>query len=605
MTDNGGSMINLYVKRFQTRTLGCKGDTMLACFRVGFAILCGLLLSMPVLAQTPAPESEGGESASWFVISKAGADKLSSLLPLDKSLEDGWRIESVSIEKDRVRLCLDLKADPKDSRRQCGFLYHPAQGFPGSETLSDNASLLLADIPDPAPAWASIRKALNALPAEFWQAAKRETSGPIGSNSSWAQTLWYLLAQDETKLATRVLESIEAQDLHERTRQLFAALVAGQEGRRDDAMQILDKLADSGDASDPHIKLVRGRVAMLTGDIENGAKWISEAQANLPPASPNRCAPAGAIPKLLADRGRREEAVAAWNATLSAFSDCKDILIAFSDQLLDWGMTDLAMQTVEQRLTITPDDTDVLFQKVAVLRRQKKVIEAIDLLRRINEMKPNQEPVISLHSTLASSLQEAEAYRAEMLKRAETNPDDLFAVHAAGVMSYYAGQYDIAKRLMDSLKDRLPHNARVFIYAAMSRYQTNDWEGAKAGLDKLLEIGTKDPDLYYCYAMLYSTRDTTLSRQNLEEYLAVPHHPDAVPAKQQRAWHEWELLGKGIVPPEWMPGAEHVMWDAPANDDKDSNDGLPPQLGLGLTAAISLLLGGLLGLRIGRRSKRS
>lgn len=565
-------------------------------------VLIGLIVCVALFGQARAEGNKPVETDTsvWHVISASGAQRLSDALPLERDLEGGWRIATVNIEKDRVRICLEEPSTDGAPRRQCGVLFHPEQAFPGAEPVGSVASLLVKAQDGPSPAWATIREAVLTLASGLWQQVRRENPDPIGSNHGFSRALWHLLAENETQLAARLLESLTLQDVPARTSTLFEALILGQQGERAKADELLARLPEWEEMQDPHVTLVRGRVAMLNEEAEAGAGLFAQALANLPLNSESRCVPPNDVPRLLARMGRQAQALAAWEALLAHFPDCKGIWTGFSAQLLDWGLTDQALALIDRALVLMPEDTDFLFQKVAIFRRQKKTLEAIALLDRINTLNPNQEAVINLHSTLASSLPSAEEYRAVLLARAQADPGDLFAVHSAGVMSHYAGDYATSVRLMDQAKEALPNNSRAHIYAAMSRYQLGQWEEAKAGLDLLSRLNASDPDLHYCYAMVWSTRDTEIARRHLEQYLAVPHLPDAIPAKQDRAWREWEMLAAGQAPPDWLPGAQ--VSAAKRRGQRGSGDETN-QMVLALTAAVGLLAGGLLGVGIGRRRR--
>ena len=565
------------------------------------ALLLALFLAPSLVAASgdaAAPET----GADWYVISPEGFRILERFFPVGLTFGPGRRIESMNVERDRVRLCV-IRIEEKEPLERCALLFHPLQAMAG-----DVRAGVLAIHTDResrgADEWRGLAKIAKKVPDTLWTRVRKEESGPVGSNAGWVAAVRHLLNRDEGGYALRLLESVERFEGRTRLVELFTALVLGQKGDYEEARVILERL-NKDRADDPLISLARGRLLMLKGEAEGGAAAMAEALANLAEGSRSRCDPPLNVARLLARRERRDAAVAAWKAVEARFPDCKTVRISLGEQLLAWGRTGEALALWDRWLKISPKAPEVLMGRVTVLRRLKRLKEAMAELDRINTIKPNDESVITLHSTIASSLQDLEDYRQRMLERAGKDPDDLFAAHAAGVMSYYYGDYTTAKAVMDRLKTRMPKNARVHIYAAMSRYQLGDWEGARKGIEKLAEIGTKDPDLYYCMAMIWSTKDIERAREALEVYLAVPHHPDAVPEKQIRAWRQWQELGEGKVPADWLPGHGHEAnnrgIDAGGGRTESVAGSMGAWIAFALGAAFVLLAGFLIGYRTGKR----
>ncbi len=523
------------------------------------------------------------------VISKNGEQVLSGIFSEAAKKKKKLTVTRLNIERTRIRICVREASAPSNLNPACWLLYPGKLAFPTDERVGNVAVHALR------PGCDTFRERLlpfwKAIPADVWTFSAPESATMLAGGRKWADVAWTLLNEDRPGDVRKLLDEMAEGEETSLVWRLLEAARLGQEGDRKKALARLSELESDG-LGGPEIGALRGRLDLLEGHVKEGLSLMAASLENFPESSVMRCRPFEDGIRLLMLRGKRTELLDIWNEGRTIFAGCHDAFIEMAERFLEWGMNAESEEILDYLVKENESNIDVLREKVKVLRRKKKDREALALLRDINRRFPNREDMIQLHSTIASSLKDAEAYRREMLAAAEADPEDLFAAHAAGVMSYYLGDYDRCRRLLEPLKKRLPGNTRVHIYTAMSHYHQGRWEEALQGLRYLESIQAKDPDLYYCLAILFSSKDIPRALGYLEQYLAVPHQPDEAPEKKNRAWREWEQLKQGIMPAEWKPGMEHIRDLEQAEDIDDGCRSLSdPASGLLAWILLSLWVG--------------
>lgn len=506
----------------------------------------GLLVLMLVLIMPGyaiCNENREASDNSWHVISADSLKHLQTAFPLESKIGNKSILESLSIEKDRVKLCLLPE-------NRCVFLVHPDTETDSAFKLGFGAEKLKADEKQ------AIVKAITKIPKTIWKTVKRENQSLFGLDRGYANAIWYLLQNTAKGYARRLIESLEKYEKDKVGIKLFKVIVLSLDDETDEARKIVSQLKKNGHNS-PLVLLTDGMVDAFEDEIDEGAQKINDSLSDLPKGSLNRCNTANLLPFLMAKNGRQIQAISVWKAIEKKMPDCSLVIVSHAKQLLDWGKNDQALELINNSLKNDPKDIDKLVAKASILRRLKNIPEALKIVSQVNDIKPNDHEIISLHSTMASTMTHLDTYLNKMLERVKKSNKDLFAKHAAAVMSYYHGDFERSLKLTNEVIKEMPENSRARIYNSMSKYQLGDWEGALKGIQKLEEMGTDDPDLYYCYAMIWSGKDTNKARIYLEQYLAHPVSPDSVPEKQQRAWKEWKSLKDGVPPKAWQPGEEY------------------------------------------------
>jgi|GEM_PF-6606576 len=507
---------------------------------IGYLVL-SLLVVFNCASLYAADETK--EAATWYVISADSVVHLQRALPIGKKLGEKAVIDSVSIEKDRIKICLK-------PANKCVYLVRPTKDTGKSLAIEAGTSKL------PPAQLADLKQAIDTVPLSIWKKVKMENKALFGLDSGWANAIWYLLQHDAVGYGRKLIESLEEYEQDMVGLKLFKVVILALDNDVPGARKILKQLVDSGNTSSL-IQLTDGMLDAFDNKVDVGVKKINSSLNGFPKSSFDRCNTANLLPELMAKNGMEKKSIAVWTALEKEMPDCHLVLVAHATQLLDWGKNDDALQLIETSLKNDRKNIGKLVAKSRILRRLKRIPEALEVLSLVNDIQPNDHNMISMHSTMASTMMHLDDYLAKMLARVAKNDDDLFAKHAAAVMSYYHGDFEVSKKLSKEVMKLMPKNSRARIYNSMSKYQLGDWDAALKGIQKLEEIGTDDPDLYYCYAMIWSGKDTNQARIYLEQYLARPTGPDSIPEKQQRAWKEWEGLKKGIPPKAWQPGEEY------------------------------------------------
>jgi tetratricopeptide (TPR) repeat protein len=366
-----------------------------------------------------------------------------------------------------------------------------------------------------------------------------------------------LLDRDEVMLASRLLNIArhldpKNADLGWAQVRLYAQTGDGEASRQAALAQPLTPDSEVHSALEAVRRIVFSDLNLSEGDALQGLAVLSPEKR-----SGDEHDPACEVEKMavvLDLRGKQERAAELRMALVKSAPQCTMAWSSLGRYMLDQGKAKEFLDLVNVALVNYPEEPELITQQARALRRQLRLKDSMVSYEKLYAL-THDESVISLYSSIASQNPGDDPTYNEIVKKSEEDPDNLLYRHAWGVLAHYRHDYPTSVRIMDELRPKLPTNARMFIYGAMSRYQLGDWDGALSWLRDLEKIGTADPDLWYCLSVLYHKRDKELSLKYLDKYLAIPPDPDEYQPKRQRAINFRGLVENGERVEDWEPQA--------------------------------------------------
>ncbi len=495
------------------------------------------------------------ENENHWVIPKTSAEWLIRLLNPEKFRAGGYKLGSIDIRENRILLEIGkgkriwkLTLTQAEAADSSGDVAGPfAVSFEKNTPAAMKKALLRG-----------LRKRLASLKTDqVWSRAAWSAEEELGPGAWTASEIrditTKLLDGNETDLAERAIHLLKRIPESSEFPRLDLRLMAAK-GAFGPAETLLDRLKKEKKIEDSEFSWEHARLSILKGDMAGAMKDLKHYREQKSEKQADLCS-IDTLANLLILRDEHFRSLELRKAMNENFPECLDIFANRARHQLDIRQDREALQTIENVARAHPEHVALQQALAAALRRNKRQMEAVDIYAKIYN-KTGSERMLSLYSTIISQNPDCMPHLEKARKLNAEHPDNLMYKHSLGVLSHYCGFHEDTIRIMDELREKLPTNARVYIYGAMSRYETGDWQGAKEWLDELARIGTADPDLYYCQAVIHHLKDPKLALKHLDEYLRHPQGPDEMPLKRVRSMEIREMLVKGKPVTYWIKNAE-------------------------------------------------
>ncbi len=120
---------------------------------------------------------------------------------------------------------------------------------------------------------------------------------------------------------------------------------------------------------------------------------------------------------------------------------------------------------------------------------------------------------------------------------------------------------------LEALSKTDNRDPRIPLYLAMAHFWLGHQGQAKRLIERAVEIGPSDPDVFYCRSQILRKESLPQAIADLERYVEMTNRPWALnpDKKDARVKAELDYMKRGLLPPDWdRPGKERVPFD-PAN----------------------------------------
>jgi tetratricopeptide (TPR) repeat protein len=233
-----------------------------------------------------------------------------------------------------------------------------------------------------------------------------------------------------------------------------------------------------------------------------------------------------------------------------------------------------------------PHDDGFLSRRSSALRGLGRMDEARDLLEPVVRRDPLRSgPLGSLAHLYTATLLTEDGFQ-QMEARYRADPADVVSGFLSGVYAHYLAHHERCVEIMMSLRDKLPNQPRVTMYAAVSSFLL----GRQADAERLVEeaVGiaeARDPDVYYCRAMIRRKLDPVAAAADLEMFLEVAKNGWVPEEKMVKVRRDIKYLKQGKEPPltephHVSPDGRGTMVDGRLGGGRGRGSGLGDDVGL-------------------------
>ena len=330
-----------------------------------------------------------------------------------------------------------------------------------------------------------------------------------GSDPNWRKALDKLLARKGLHPEVLFAVAVNLRDRDERdpAKAMF--------------QRTLSTVNKSAEAT-PRLKLVRGGTLLALGKTTEGLAELDEALALKDSEHPvEPCRMLDAI-KLGTGQGNGE----AYRAWVDAFAKKHvDCISAPTIVALDYearGQDDQAIKVIEQLLKNGKPEIKALDRLAGLYVKVGKPHDAVRVYRDICSRGSCTDRVRGNLVWAQSGFHRHPKIIEEYVAKGLAAPDNILLQFEVGVMLHYAQRYEESDKFLENAKVLWPKDPRILIYTSMNAYRSGRQKEAEKKIEFAFDAATKkDPDLFYCRAVIFRNSDLPKAIENLQRYLDV------------------------------------------------------------------------------------
>ncbi len=513
-------------------------------------VVCGMF---PGLAQA---------EALWVIGAKSEKAILGALGGDEASIE-GWTLKKVCIKRSMARACFERG----EAKPFCILLEHPEQA--GKNARRVGSVSLRAENPSSDATSGKLFEAVARRMKKvdwrsLWFRSKEEYDAGDAVQSLDMDHLLRmadaLASQREFELslaAIRMAEQIQPEDALLRLMKIRRHIMKGE-------IQCARELLDVPEDAFPDLRVgfaaERAKIYALEENISKSLEILKNLQTDgaMPEGACRAVIETG---KLIGEGICDLDAQDFYMQALEFIESCDDLWQVFSETMMDTGRSVELLEWLDKSLKKQPENTQRLRQKAMALWRLKRFEESMEAWRALYDLSPDPK-VLENHTSLIERLDDKKTLQDQMVARMKTHPDDKLARHTLAVLHCHFGRYQTCEEEVDTLLLDSPDDTVLFLYAAISRYELGDWEGAKETLDNLHVKRNKNilnRELYYYQAMIYHREDLEKSLHYLDILFGRPIGTEEPLAQYAKALEIRKRLLKGETIWEWLPDEEYPV----------------------------------------------
>lgn len=340
-------------------------------------------------------------------------------------------------------------------------------------------------------------------------------------------------------LAALSFTTAGAQEFPSEPHEFLTAKQAAQDGRYDDALQILEKILKKS-PDDPVLRYERAMILIDAGQADKAEAELRAVVTKSPEFyDANRVLGRVLLDRGTSDRGRVEEALKYLHAAYKAYPDDFSTGMAVAHILINLDRLPEAERVLAAMVERAPDQRALNFQYAQVLTKLGRGNESRQYLERAVAVDPTFGPAIM--QLLDMYQQENEWARAAALLQplAEEEPMNLEIQRQQAFFYLRAGDARAARDRFRALVAADPKDDRSLFYLAESLNDLEEYAEAEAIFKRLLATDPKDVDVISSYGLsLAGQKKWDEASKAFQQLLTVgdlPEHTSAL-ARTQLAY---------------------------------------------------------------------
>lgn len=191
------------------------------------------------------------------------------------------------------------------------------------------------------------------------------------------------------------------------------------------------------------------------------------------------------------------------------------------------GAPQLAIQAMQPLVTAHPDDLELAVTMANLERQGDKLDRALQRLLQLDlaQVPPGSPLVLPMTRVLidavGAQLPAALEFTRKITAQSDQNPNDSVAAFIAGTILHHSGDWQASNRYLLRSEKAFASEPRQFLYSAMNHLHLGEQAEAERRVTHAFRMGTQDPDVWYCRAMIFARSQPEQSLADLGNYLAA------------------------------------------------------------------------------------
>ncbi len=228
-----------------------------------------------------------------------------------------------------------------------------------------------------------------------------------------------------------------------------------------------------------------------------------------------------------------------------------------------------------------PAGVEALYDETELMMRDGQTWQRIDRLMEAARQEPDSLVLGRLVVAAAERVGQADgpAWVDDLLARSDAQPLDTVLQFTAGVAVHYRGHtrgatlaakradYERAIVRLERVKQKYDHNARLWLYLAVSYLRTGRQPEARQAIDRAVAVDPgSDADVYYCRAEVWHRADPKRALADIERYQSQMKLNRAAgawsgPGKEERVEAMRQYIQRVVDGKAQLPSAQEDLFD--------------------------------------------
>jgi Tfp pilus assembly protein PilF len=239
------------------------------------------------------------------------------------------------------------------------------------------------------------------------------------------------------------------------------------------------------------------------------------------------CQAATAVAEDVQRGGQAEAAMDLLAQVVKRDPNCRQAALMSAQLAQIIGTTPLAIQTLQPLLAAHPGDIELAVTMANLERQGDKLDQALERLLKLDlaQVPPGSPLVLPMTrvfiDAVGAQLPAAMTYTQKVRALSDQNPNDSIAAFIAGTILHHSGDWQSSNRYLLRSESAFAREPRQFLYSAMNHLHLGEQAEAERRVIHAFRMGTRDPDVWYCRAMIFARSRPEQSLADLSNYLAA------------------------------------------------------------------------------------
>ncbi|MBI5609731.1 MAG: hypothetical protein HY902_12735 [Deltaproteobacteria bacterium] len=234
------------------------------------------------------------------------------------------------------------------------------------------------------------------------------------------------------------------------------------------------------------------------------------------------CTMVGHVARDLELAGKASEGLQMLRDWHKAEPDCIEVVIAASQMGRRAGIAPTILDLLEAAAKRHPKDVPLTIHLAHTYKEIKRYREALALLDGMDFRGVELDKALVLDITrVYLDAPDSGASLAVHRERSDKDPTDATSAFIVGTILHHNDQWAESNRYLERSQKAFAGEPRQFIYTGMNHFRMGNQAEGERLIDQAMRLGSSDPDIYYCRAVVWTRKDPRRAAADLETYLKM------------------------------------------------------------------------------------